>query len=158
VSAPRWSEAEVVVEVDPTVPAGYMQHQVVVPAGCAEDAGVGTRVAGTLDGTRFSRVVVAGSRGERLLRFGRAWLRDAGIEGGDVVLLRVRVDPDPDAVEVPDELAEALAADPALEHRWEALTAGRRRTLAYPLERAKRPETRARRVQAILDELRALDG
>jgi hypothetical protein len=150
---PGWSHAEVVVELDPTVRDGYVKHHVEIPAGCCSDAVTGARVEGELDGTRFSRVVTAGSEGQRLLRFGRDWLRAAGLGVGDQVALRLRVDPDPDRVEIPEELATAFADDPALEHRWETLTAGRRRTLLHPIERARRPETRAKRVRAVLDEL-----
>lgn len=156
--APSWWQAEVVVELDPTVPHGYMKHHVTLPAGCCPEADAGARVEGTLDEARFSRVVAPGADGQRLLRFGRDWLRAAAIEVGDVVPLRVRLDPDPDRVQVPDELASALARDPQLEHRWESLRAGRRRTLVYPIERARRPETRARRVEAVLDELRRGTG
>jgi hypothetical protein len=150
---PGWSHAEVVVELDPTVRDGYMKHHVEIPAGWCQDAVAGTRVEGTLDGTRFSRVITVGSEGQRLLRFGRDWLRTADIELGDLVALQLRVDPDPDRVEVPEELAAALAEHPELEHRWESLTPGRRRTLVHPIERARRPDTRARRVRAVLDEL-----
>ncbi|MFA9430427.1 YdeI/OmpD-associated family protein [Egicoccus sp. AB-alg2] len=150
---PRWWDAEVVVELDPTVPDGHMRHHVVLPAGSYREVAAGDRVEGALDGVPFSRVVAAGGDGQRLLRFGRDWLRQAGIEVGDLVPLRLRLDPDPDRVDVPGELANAFVEHPELEHRWESLTAGRRRTLVYPIERARRPETRAKRVQAILDEL-----
>jgi hypothetical protein len=148
-----WSRSEVVVELDPTVSGGYLQHHVEVPSGSCPEAVAGVRVEGTLHGVRFSRVVVGGSDGRRLLRSGRDWLRTADIEIGDLVALQLRVDPDPDRVEVPEELAAALAEHPELEHRWESLTGGRRRTLVYPIERARRPDTRARRVRAVLDEL-----
>ena len=58
---------------------------------------------------------------------------------------------------VPETLERAPAEQPRLEHRWESLTAGRRRTLVYPVERAKLPATRAKRVQAILEELGATE-
>jgi hypothetical protein len=148
-----WSHSEVIVELDATARDSSMQHRVDVPPGFCPEAVAGVRVEGTLDGVRFSRVVVAGSDGRRLLRFGRDWLRTADIEIGDPVALQLRVDPDPDRVEVPEELAAALAEHPELEHRWESLTGGRRRTLVYPIERARRPDTRARRVRAVLDEL-----
>ncbi len=56
-----------------------------------------------------------------------------------------------DAVEelrVPADLAQALAADPAAEADFNALTASDRKGLLWWIESAKRPETRKRRVEA----------
>lgn len=49
-------------------------------------------------------------------------------------------------VEIPVELAEALAADSAAATAFEALAPSRRRELAEHVAAAKRPETRRRRV------------
>jgi uncharacterized protein YdeI (YjbR/CyaY-like superfamily) len=57
-------------------------------------------------------------------------------------------------VDVPDELAALLDTDPAAEHLWGELTAGRQRTLVHDIERAKRIETRRRRAAAVVAALR----
>jgi len=54
-----------------------------------------------------------------------------------------------DAV-VPDDLAAALAADPALGERFEALTRAQRFSVLAPLMTAATPETRARRLAKAL--------
>ena len=66
--------------------------------------------------------------------------------------LFLQVDP-PDAVQIPEELQAALESDPRAQAEWARLTPGRRRTLAYSVERGKRPETRRRRAGAVVDEL-----
>ena len=50
------------------------------------------------------------------------------------------------AIELPSDLAEAIAADPAAQAQWEAFPPGGRREYTEWIVEAKRPETRARRV------------
>jgi uncharacterized protein YdeI (YjbR/CyaY-like superfamily) len=52
---------------------------------------------------------------------------------------------------VPPELARAIRADPNARTHWPAYSASARKTFLYVLNSAKRPETRARRIQAIVD-------
>lgn len=58
-----------------------------------------------------------------------------------------------DAV-VPEDLAAALAAEPELGERFEALTRAARFSVLHPLMTAATPETRARRLAKALDGLR----
>lgn len=53
----------------------------------------------------------------------------------------------PREVEIPDELTEALDADPALAEAFAALTPGRQRSYAFNLNQAKKPETRVARIE-----------
>ncbi len=55
---------------------------------------------------------------------------------------------------VPEDLAAALAADPAAESRWAALPASQRRQYGQWIEQAKRPETRAARIASTLERVR----
>jgi uncharacterized protein YdeI (YjbR/CyaY-like superfamily) len=49
--------------------------------------------------------------------------------------------------ELPDELTEALEADPELAEAFFALTPGRQRSYVIDLQSAKRPETRISRIE-----------
>jgi hypothetical protein len=138
------------------IEVGAMGQQVVLPSEVRAVLPNGTRVVGALDGHGFSRVVVGLGGDVSCVRFGRAWLRTAGLAVGDVVEVDLAVDPHPDLVEVPDELAAAFDADPLAEHLWEGLTPGRQRSLAHSIDRGKRPETRQRRAAAIVAELHAI--
>jgi hypothetical protein len=82
---------------------------------------------------------------------GRSLLDRIGIAPGEAVEVRLRPAPDEDVVEPPD-LVAALAAQ-GLMAAWHTLTPGRRRSLLYPLDSARRPETRARRLAALLARL-----
>lgn len=140
-------------QIDGGVPAGYMKHFVAVPAGVLAELGLqgGERVRGELNEVAFSRILQKRDDGAAYLRFGEGWLRDAEAHPGDRVTIRLEPDPDPDHVAIPDELAEALDAHPAASAAWASFTPGKRRTLAYGVERARRPETRARRAEQVVD-------
>lgn len=79
----------------------------------------------------------------------------AGVAGGDEVDVELELDTEPREVAVPPELAAALDADPAARARFAGLSYSRRRALAEPIEAAKTAETRQRRVDRALGELRA---
>ncbi|MEM6941691.1 MAG: YdeI/OmpD-associated family protein [Pseudomonadota bacterium] len=82
---------------------------------------------------------------------GKALLKEAGLAPGETIEVRLRA-ADPDFVEVPSDVSAALrAADRwAL---WNSLSPGKRRGLLHPLTTAKRPETRQKRIGALLKEL-----
>jgi uncharacterized protein YdeI (YjbR/CyaY-like superfamily) len=60
-----------------------------------------------------------------------------------------------EALELPDELAEALAARPGCTAAFDALSPSLRKQLIYQVDSAKRPDTRQRRAAAIAEGLRA---
>ena len=65
----------------------------------------------------------------------------ARVEAGDRVTLDIRLASD----ELPVELAELLASDPAAKQIWERLTSGSQRMLREHVAAAKQAATRARR-------------
>jgi uncharacterized protein YdeI (YjbR/CyaY-like superfamily) len=64
-------------------------------------------------------------------------------------------DEGPRALEIPPELEAAFTAEPALRARFETLSFSRRRDLAGPISEARRPETRAARLEKALATIRA---
>lgn len=146
------------VTFDPRVDDGYMKHFVPIPEAIARKLAGAKRLRGTLGEHPFRRAPATTSDGRPCLKFGVGWLRDAGLDVGDRVAVVVEVDPDPDAVDVPEELEAVLADDPELALAWESLTPGKRRTLVYPVTRAKRPATRVKRVAAVVEQVRQLMG
>jgi hypothetical protein len=142
-------------QVDRNAAAGYMKHFVAVPDAVLDELGLkgADRVRGSLNELAFSRVLQQRDDGTVYLRFGEGWLRDAEAHPGDRVTILLEPDPDPNHVEIPAELAEALEAHPAASDEWASFTPGKRRTLAYGVERAKRPETRVLRAEKVVDEI-----
>jgi uncharacterized protein YdeI (YjbR/CyaY-like superfamily) len=57
------------------------------------------------------------------------------------------------SLEVPDDLREALAASPDAQQMWDVLTRTSKFSVVYRVQDAKRPETRARRIQQYVEML-----
>lgn len=82
---------------------------------------------------------------------GKSLMDRTGLRPGTPFEVRLRPAPD-DAVEVPRDVQTALRSGGALE-AWEALTPGKRRGLLHRIETAKRAETRAARIVALIRDL-----
>jgi hypothetical protein len=77
-----------------------------------------------------------------------------GVGQGDAISIELELDTAPRTVELPSDLATALASDKKATAAWEALSFTNRKEVALSLEGAKRPETRERRLAQALDRLR----
>ena len=77
----------------------------------------------------------------------------AGVEGGQEVDVDVELDTEPRIVEVPPDLAEALAAVAGARERFDALSPSRQKAHVVSVTGAKAAETRARRVEKVVGEL-----
>lgn len=78
----------------------------------------------------------------------------AGLTAGDEVTVDLVLDTEPRLVEVPADLAAALAAEPALQDAFGKLSYSRQRQHVLSVEGAKAAETRQRRVDGVLAALR----
>jgi hypothetical protein len=108
----------------------------------------------TINGYRF-RSTVAVYGGRYFLPVKRAVREAAGVAAGDLVVVEVEPDSAPREVEVPSDLAAALADDPAAAAAFERLSYTHRREYVEWLGEARRPETRQRRVDETVARLRA---
>lgn len=61
-------------------------------------------------------------------------------------------------IDIPDELVEALDADPELAEAFQALTPGRRKSYLFNLNQAKQPATRVARIEKFRDRIIAGKG
>ncbi len=75
----------------------------------------------------------------------------AGLEAGDEVEVELTLDNAPRVVEVPDDLAGALAATPAARAGFDSLAPSHRKEWVRWVTEAKRPETRAGRVRKAVE-------
>jgi uncharacterized protein YdeI (YjbR/CyaY-like superfamily) len=78
----------------------------------------------------------------------------AGVSGGDKVDVDIVLDDEPRTVEIPPELARALAKDKTAKATFEALSYSNKRRHADSIAGAKTDETRQRRLEKTLAELR----
>ncbi|SDK02743.1 YdeI/OmpD-associated family protein [Streptomyces indicus] len=138
--------------VEPPEPMNGLE----VPAELVEQLGGGKRppVTITINGhTWRSRVAIM--RGRCLLGLSNANRKAAGVEIGEEVEVDLRLDTEPRVVTEPEDLARALDADPAARAAFDALPQGRRRQHVLAVDGAKKPETRLRRIEKVIEELRA---
>jgi Bacteriocin-protection, YdeI or OmpD-Associated/Domain of unknown function (DUF1905) len=110
-------------------------------------------VRGTVNGHPF-RTTVAVYDGTPYLGFRREVRDAAGIEVGETVAIELDRDDEPREVELPRDLADALAADPEARAQWDRLSYTHRREHVEAIEEAKREDTRLRRVEQALAILR----
>ena len=107
----------------------------------------------TIGGFTFrTTVAVYGGRG--LVALNKANRAAAGVEPGDRVTVEVELDDAPREVDMPAELAEALAADSALREFYDGLSYTHRREYAEWISEARREETRRRRAERAIELLR----
>jgi hypothetical protein len=92
--------------------------------------------------------------GENLVGFNRAVRAAAGVVAGAEIVVAIAIDLAPRAVEVPDDLAAALAGDGAAAAAFDRLAPSHRKEYVRRITEAKKPETRARRVEGTLERLR----
>jgi hypothetical protein len=111
-------------------------------------------VRATINGHTW-RTTVTPMRGEFLLGLSGAVRETAGAEVGDTVSVAVALDSSPRDVELPEVLAQALEGDPTAKAKFDSLAYTYRKEYARRIAEAKREETRQRRLEQILAELRS---
>jgi uncharacterized protein YdeI (YjbR/CyaY-like superfamily) len=80
------------------------------------------------------------------------------VAADQTVAVGLRLDLEERTVDVPEDLAVALSADPALVAAFAALSVSRRKALVLPIEQAKGADTRQRRVLKAVASLRPHDS
>jgi hypothetical protein len=108
----------------------------------------------TLNGYTF-RSTIAAMGGPPCIPFRRSNREAAGLEGNETLEVRLDLDTDVRTVKPPPDLAKALKAAPPAWQRWREMSYTHQREYAEAIESAKKPETRARRVDAAVRAVRA---
>jgi len=91
--------------------------------------------------------------GGRYLMLRKSLCRELGIDIGQKLTVTLTPDPDPDRVDLPDELLEALAAWPEAQAAYEPLNGAMKRAMVRQIEEAKTADTRARRAVQMAEKL-----
>lgn len=79
----------------------------------------------------------------------------AGVGQGDSITIELALDTAPRTVELPKDLAKAIAGDKKATAAWTALSYTNQKEMALSIDGAKRPETRERRLAEALESLRS---
>jgi len=124
-----------------------------VPPDVIEALGGGKRPAVKVSVNGFEYASTVGVMGGKaLIPFSSDKRAASGIKGGDPITVDVELDTAPRTVELPDDLAAALA-QAGLRERFDALSPSGRKAHVTSVESAKAAETRARRVEAVVTKL-----
>jgi len=124
-----------------------------VPPELVEELGAGKRppVNVTVNGFAY-RSTIAPMGGRFLIPFSSDKRAATGLQGGDAITVELSLDTAPRTVNVPDDLAAALAAA-GVRDAFDALAPSARKAHVTNVEGAKADETRARRIAAIVGKL-----
>jgi antitoxin component of MazEF toxin-antitoxin module len=114
-------------------------------------------VTATFDGVPYRGSIVR-MGGGAVLGVQKAIMSETGVSVGDTLTVVVRNDDAPREVEVPDDLAEALRRSDEARAVFDGLSFSHRREYVDSIREAKRPETRARRVERTIQALLERSG
>ena len=141
--------------LEPGGPSFMPTQTIVVPAEVLEAlSGKATkRVVITIRGHALRLGLLLLEGGGRYLMLNKDICHAVGIELGQELTIEVAPDPNPDYIDLPEELAEAFAAWPEAEAAFNNYSGSHRRAMAYRIAEAKQPETRARRAVQMVERL-----
>jgi hypothetical protein len=136
--------------------AGKTATGVEVPAIVVEGLGSTKRplVRVTINGYTY-RSAIAPMGGTYMLGISDENRNGARVAAGDTVDVDVELDTEKRDVEVPPELAKALAKDPKAKKYFEGLSYSGKYRLTAPITNGKTPETRERNLAKAMQELKA---
>ncbi|WIV57054.1 YdeI/OmpD-associated family protein [Amycolatopsis nalaikhensis] len=127
-----------------------------VPDDVVEALGAGKKPAVTVTlGGHTYRTTVASRGGRFLVPLSAENREKAGVAAGDDVEVEIALDTAPRELEIPADLAAALAADETARARFETLSYSAKQRFVLPIGQAKTEETRQRRVAKVITDLRA---
>ena len=99
------------------------------------------------------RSTVAVMGGHYLVPLNQAHREASGLQGGDQVDITVELDTEPRTVDVPEDLAAALAARPGAREAFDKSSPSARKEFVRQVVEAKAQDTRERRIAAIVAKL-----
>ena len=137
------------------IQSGKTATGIEVPSKVVESLGTSKKppVSVTIKGYTYRSTVAV--MGGRFMVGVSAKVREAaGVAGGDTVDVDIELDTAPRVLEVPADLKRALGRDKEANEIFEGLSYSRKQRLVLPIEDAKTPETRQRRVEKVIVTLR----
>ena len=111
-------------------------------------------VRGTINGFPF-RTSIFPMGGCHFMVVNKPTREGAKVKGGDTVKVVMERDDEKREITPPEDLARALKGDKAARAAWDKLSYTSRKEYAVAVESAKKPETRARRIEKAMAELSA---
>jgi hypothetical protein len=110
-------------------------------------------VRATINGFTY-RTSVASMGGKFMLGVPPEFREGAGVKAGDTVDVDLELDTQPREVAIPADFATALRTNADAKRSFDGLTYSNRRRLVIAIEAIKSPETRKRRIEKTIDQLK----
>lgn len=134
--------------------AGKTATGIVIPPEVVESLGAGKKpaVLVTIKGYTYRNTVAVMGR-DFMVGVSAEHRAAAGVAAGDVLDITLELDTAPRLVEVPEDLAAALAAKSGARAAFDALSTSIRKEHVRQVESAKAAETRQRRIESIVAKL-----
>jgi hypothetical protein len=111
----------------------------------------------TLNGYTY-RSTIARMGGVTCIPLRKSNREAAGIEGGETLKVTLELDVEKREIKPPADFAKALKAVPPAWERWKELSYSHQREHVEAIEEARKPETRARRIEAATRMIAARPG
>jgi len=112
-----------------------------------------TRVLGTMNGVEIDRALIPNGEGGHEIIIGTDVRKKTKAEPESKVVFDIWRNPNPDEVEIPEELLAAIELEPIAVAKFAKMTPGMKRNMAYWVDSGKLPETRAKRAVEILNRI-----
>jgi hypothetical protein len=137
-----------------TVLLGTTTTGIEVPPEVIDALGKGKKppVVVTVNGYTY-RNTVAVMGGRYLISLSAKNREAAGVAAGQEVEVELELDTKPREVDVPEDFAAALAAEPKAQAFFDGLSYSQRSWFVLGIEEAKKPETRANRITKAVERL-----
>ncbi len=121
----------------------------VIPEKIVDSFGQGKRpkVTVTINGKFSYPNTVAVMRGDYMIGISKERRKAAGVQPGETIEVRLELDTAPRVMDVPADLQQALDKDKAAKAYFATLSYSNQRRHIDPINDAKTPETRARRIE-----------
>lgn len=112
-------------------------------------------VRGTINGFAFRSSIFPMSGGNHYMAVNKQTREGAKAKGGETVSVVMERDDEPRTITPPGDFARALKANKAAQGMWDKLSYTHCKEHVRAIEEAKRPETRARRIERAIKDLAA---
>ncbi len=124
-----------------------------VPPAVVDGGGTRPAVRVTINGYEY-RSTVAPMGGKFMLPISAEHRDGAHVSAGDAISVHLTLDTAPRTLPIPPDLQRALDGDAAARQVFDGLSFSRKQRFTLPIEQAKTPETRSRRIEKTLTDLR----
>jgi hypothetical protein len=135
---------------------GLRHHYVAVPSKAVEaiKSSGSRRVVATINGVELRRALNSRVDGPTFLILGQPLLKKLNVALGDTVKITLKIDTQPDRVDMAEELTAVLDTDEEAAALFYAMTLGKRRSLELYVSSAKSVDTRIKRALELAEKIK----